>query len=87
MSCQLRKDIFTKAFLNPCLSDVTFFVGNRLESDGPVDKSKLLRVPGHKCVIAQVSPKFERMFADHLKQRTEVIIDDVSPVDFVSMLR
>ena len=80
-------DCFKEAFLNDSLSDVTFLVGQWPKSRGPVDTSKLMRVPAHKCVVAGVSSVFEGMFVGDLEQRTEVIMDDIHPADFVNLLR
>lgn len=86
MASNLGGDYFVTSFLNPLWSDVTFYV-NEWPKGQVVDKSKLLRVPGHKCLIASASPVFVKMFANELEQRTEVIITDVLPIDFVNMLR
>lgn len=75
--------LFKKSFLNNAYSDLTFYVGDWPESKGPVDKTKLLRVPAHKCIITTASPLFEQLW----QNETEVIIADVDPLNFLYFLR
>lgn len=65
--------------------DVTFYVG--MCPNGKVDKSRLFRISAHKCVIGYASPAFQEMFKGDFKDRTEVILLDIHPLDFCFILR
>lgn len=76
---------FEDFFLNPLFSDLTFYVGEwpQYKTGQPMDKSKLLRVPAHRCVISGVNSTFDDLVGD----QDEVIISNMKPLDFLLILR
>lgn len=75
------------SFLEGKMSDVVFYVGEWKESDGPVDKERLEKIPAHKFLLAASSPVFAAMFNGSWAEKNEVIVTDIHADAFRAMLR